>query len=127
MKFQNIYIHTNSSVEKYNKITEILNVKPTDFYEKTKSIYVNNDYFDVWTYQIISNEEEEYFDFINEFLDLLEPKFDELSKVGILKSDITFWLFYEYDQQCSLSYNSQEMKRLGESGIGFNIDCMIKK
>ena len=35
---------------------------------------------------------------------------------------ILFWMLYEYDQQCSMEFHSQEMKRLGESGIHLNID-----
>ncbi|WP_276380382.1 hypothetical protein [Flavobacterium sp. H4147] len=116
MKFHNLYIHTNGSSEIYQKITDLLAVMPQEEGE-----------FDIWTYQIVTHEEDDYFDFINAFLDLLEPNFEKLENLNIGKEDITIWLFYEYDQQCSMSFNSQEMKRLGESGIAFNVDCIQKK
>lgn len=77
----------------------------------------------MWTYTVDTDDEEPYFDFINKFLDILEPKFNELNELGIDKSNITFWLLYEYDQQCGLEFHPQEMKRLGESGIVLCIDC----
>jgi len=73
------------------------------------------------------DDEAPYFDFINVFLDALEPKIDELLKLGVTKDDITFWLLYEYDQQCGMEFHPQEMKRLGESGIVLCIDCWQTK
>lgn len=116
MKFHNLYIETKNNLEVYQKITDILNVCPKEEQE-----------FSPWTYQIVTNEEDEYFDFINVFLNLLEPNFEKLRDLGIKKKDISIWLFYEYEQQCSMSFNPQEMKRIGESEISFNIDCIKKE
>ncbi|GAA3768511.1 hypothetical protein [Flavobacterium ginsengiterrae] len=114
MKFHNLYIDTNNSLEIYQKITDLLGVEPS---EKEEG-------FDIWTYQIVTDENDKYFDFINVFLDILEPNFEKLNDLNISKDDIMIWLFYEYNQQCSVSFSPQEMKRLGESGIAFNIDCI---
>ena len=116
MKFHNLYIHTNSSSEIYQKITDLLAVKPKE-----------EEGFDIWTYQVVTDDEDVYFDYVNDFLDLLEPNFEKLKDLNIYQEDITIWLFYEYEEQCSMSFNSQEMKRLGESGIRFNIDCIRKR
>ena len=113
MKFHNLYISTNNSFEIYHKITDVLGIMPKQ-----------EDGYDIWTYQVVTNEEDEYFDYINVFLDLLEPKFERLRDLNIHKEDITIWLFYEYNKQCSMSFDSQEMKRLGENGIALNIDCI---
>lgn len=119
MKYHRLYIDTDNQIDTYNQITELLGIQPTKFEQKKKL----DDTIDLWTYTVDTDDEEPYFDFINKFLDILEPKFNELNELGIDKSNITFWLLYEYDQQCGLEFHPQEMKRLGESGIVLCIDC----
>ena len=121
MKYYRISISTDRTVETYNRISDLLDVQPM---EDTFDIGSNNHY-SVWTYSKEENENDEgpYFDFINRFLDLLEPRFEQLEKLGIKRSDISFWYLYEYDQQCGMEFHPQEMKRLGESGITLCIDC----
>lgn len=116
MKYYNLHITTNN-FETFQKVTTLLNVIPLE----------NPDDFSLWTYQVTEDDEAEYFDFINNFIDILEPNFERLKSIGINKEDIIIWLFYEYEQQCSMSFNPQEMKRLGQSGISFNIDCIETK
>jgi hypothetical protein len=119
MKYHRLHIDIEESLDTYNKITDLLGVKPT----KLKGYRDSHNKYDLWTYIIDVDDNEQYYDFINSFLDILDPKFDELKKLGIDKSNITFWLLYEYDQQCGLEFHPQEMKRLGESGIVLCIDC----
>lgn len=123
MKYYRLDIDSKNSVEIYNKITEILGVKPTEF-ETTKPEFL----YSLWSYAIEENEEDEtpYYDFINNFLDIVEPKFKELKKIGVKKKNISFWLNYEYDQQCGMEFHPEEMKRLGKSGIVMCIDCWQK-
>ena len=117
MKFHNLYINTDGTFETYQKITTLLNVNPKPEGQE----------FDLWTYQVITDEEHDnYFDFINHFLDMIEPNFEKLEILGVKREDITIWLFYEYTEQCAMEFNAQEMKRLGESGIPLNIDCIRK-
>lgn len=85
MKFHNLHI-TTKTFETYQKITKLLKVKP----KKEKANY------SLWTYQVVTNEEDKYFDYINNFLDLLEPNFKDLKALGIKKDDIIIWLFYEF-------------------------------
>ena len=114
MKFHNLYITTNT-FEIYQKVTSLLNVIP---------VAETND-FSLWTYQVVENEDVDDY-FVNVFLDLIEPNFERLKILGVEKDDILIWQFYKYDQQCSMSFNPQEMKRFGESGISFNVDCIRK-
>lgn len=114
MKFHNLNIVTDNTFETYQKITSLLKVIPEEEKEE----------FAIWRYQIVTNEEDKNFDFINAFLDLLEPNFKSLKALGINKEDINIWLFYEYKSQCSMSFNAREMKRIGQSGISLNIDCI---
>jgi len=116
MKYYSINITTNT-IGTYQKVTKLLNVVPMD-----ETID-----FSMWNYQVVVNDEEERFDFVNVFIDLVEPNFERLKTLGIEKDDIIIGLVYEYDEQCSMEFNSQEMKRLGESGISFNIDCIRQK
>ena len=119
MKYHNLYIDTSNNFETYQKITEILKVAPTE-----NSKEPDKEKYSTWTYQVVNDEEIEYFDFINVFLDLLEPNFEKLSLAGIQKENILIWLFYEFDQQCALGFSAEELKRMGQSGIALNIDCI---
>lgn len=119
MKYHRLYIDTDNNIDKYNKITNLLGIQPTQFNRKRFS----DDDIDLWTYSVDLDDEEPYFDFINKFLDILEPKFEGLEQIGISKENITFWYLYEYDQQCAMEFHPQEMKRLGDNGIVLCIDC----
>jgi hypothetical protein len=77
----------------------------------------------VWLYKVEQDESDEYFDFINEFLDILENKYVDLEKLNIERDDITIWMIYEYDDQCNMEFNPQRMKRIGENGITLCISC----
>ncbi len=125
MKYYRLFINTDNRVETFDKLTEVLGHQPTIFENNKRP----DEKYSTWTYCIDENEEEDKpsFDFINKFLDIIEPKFKELENLGIKKSHITFWLNYEYFQQCSLEFHPQEMKRLGASGIILCIDCFERK
>lgn len=122
MKYHRLHIDTDGTLETFNKITKLLDVLPV-------AVDPENEFgglYSTWTYEVDINDEEESFDFINRFLDILEPKFIELEKLGVNKDNILFWLLYEYDQQCGLEFHPEEIKRLGLSGIHLNIDCWQK-
>jgi hypothetical protein len=119
MKFYNLYIHFENSSDTYNAVTGILGVKPTD---NTPSKFTRN-LHETWSYQITERDDDKAYDFIPEFLDIIEPHFRELAELGIKRSDIFIWLVYEYQHQCALGFGPEEPKRLGESGIALNIDC----
>lgn len=119
MKYYQLFINTVNGSETFNAITNLLGLQPTET-EKDK---LSEDRYSTWMYMVTEAEEDPYFDFINCFLDVLEPKFVELEKIGVAKDDILFWLLYEYDQQCAMEFHPKEMIRLGQSGIHLNIDC----
>jgi hypothetical protein len=119
MKIYRLHIDTDGTIENYNNITKLLGVEPTPIDNESKF----RKPFDLWTYEVEENDEDEYFDFINKFVDLLEPKFSDLENIGVTKDKILFWLLYKYDQQCAMEFHPDEMKRLGENGIHLNIDC----
>ncbi|AFY71731.1 hypothetical protein Pse7367_3496 [Thalassoporum mexicanum PCC 7367] len=60
---------------------------------------------------------------VDEFLKILDGKFEILEQNGIKRSDIVFRYIYEYDQQCNMEFNPKEMKRMGENGIKLCITC----
>jgi hypothetical protein len=122
MKYHKLDIHTDGTQDNYDKISTLLGVQPTP-YRPSK---FNYNPFDLWTYSVDVADDEPYFDFINKFLDILEPKFSDLEKLGVTKDKITFWLLYEYYNQCGMEYHPQEMKRLGENGIVLCIDCWAR-
>ena len=116
MKYYKLVIFTDGTKETYQKITAILRVKP-----------VEENGYDVWTYIVEEHEESPTFDFINAFLDLLEPQFEKLEEVGVNKDKLLFWLLYEFEHQCALGFSPQEIQRLGANGIALNIDCWEPK
>jgi len=117
-----IRINFNPNNEVYNSITEILGIAPKeDDFEIMKKMGIQE--HSSWTYETIQMDDDEYYDFINNFLNILEPKFNELENIGIRKSDITFWMLYEYDQQCNLEFNPNRLKRIGENDITLCISC----
>lgn len=116
MNYYRLYIHCNSD-EVYHQITEILLIEPTIF---------DNEIKNCWCYAIDEKDEDDYIDYINVYLDLIEPKFPELERIGIERSDISIWRIYEYQHQCSMEINPKEMKRLGSNGITLCIDCFQK-
>ncbi|MCU7617185.1 hypothetical protein NZ698_08245 [Chryseobacterium sp. PBS4-4] len=116
MKYYNLHINCKNK-ETYKKITNLLGVKPIVFDES------KHEEFETWTYQLTQKEKDKPIDFINMFLDILEPNFVALKKLDIEKSDILFWLVYEYKHQCNMEFHPKEMLRLGNSEICLNIDC----
>jgi hypothetical protein len=119
MKYYQLFIDTDNNFETYNSVSKLLEIQPTEKEEDKKS----TDRYSTWMYMVTETDTDSYFDFINSFLDLLEPKFVDLEKLGVTKDKILFWLLYEYDQQCGMEFHPQEMARLGQSGIHLNIDC----
>ncbi|MEO6329976.1 MAG: hypothetical protein ABIO55_13650 [Ginsengibacter sp.] len=114
--FYSLKISFQPSIETFNAITTVLNVEvPLDNkFEKIPSI---------WEFTKTVSPEDNYFDFINNFLDILENKYDQLKNIGINRDDISIWFLYEYDQQCNMEFNPQRMKRLGENQITLCISC----
>jgi len=117
MKYYRLHIDSKSDFILYKKITQILNIEPAEEDDETYSL---------WTYAYEEDENDSYYDFINKFLDIIEPNVSKLQEIGIYKEDITFWMVYEYEHQCGMEFHPQEMKRLGESGIVMCIDCFKK-
>src|SRR5437764_1964480 len=113
MKYHRLHIDTDGTIETYDKITNLLGIEPSAIDKNSKFWQP----YDLWTYEVDTNDEDDYFDFINKFLDIIEPKFSDLENLGVTRDKILFWLHYEYDQQCAMEFHPQEMKRLGESGI----------
>lgn len=119
MKYYRLFIDTDNKAETYNRITELLELQPTEDVKSKDS----STRYSTWMYEVSEAETEPYFDFINNFLDILEPRFSDLEKLHITRDHILFWMLYEYDQQCGMEFNPQELTRLGQSGIHLNIDC----
>jgi hypothetical protein len=61
--------------------------------------------------------------FVDEFLSVLDGKYEALEGLGINRDRITMWVLYEYDQQCNLEFNPDALKRLGNNGISLCVSC----
>lgn len=78
----------------------------------------------VFSYWVLEEEKDKYFDYINYFLDLLEKKYDNLNKIGINKSDITIWRYYKYFEQCNMEFEPNDMYRLWKNDISLCVSCV---
>jgi hypothetical protein len=61
--------------------------------------------------------------YIENFLDLLEGKYEELKKVGIRRRDIVIWNYYKYNGECKRHYTPRELQRMGENKIPLCLTC----
>lgn len=120
--YNKLQINFEPSVETYNTITEIIGINPS----KGEDSKLQNDIPCSWNYEITTNEEDQYFDFINNFLDMLESKYESLAKLKIQRSNISIWLLYEYQQQCNIEFDPIRMKRLGKPTVIKNFNSRSK-
>lgn len=97
-----------------SNISKLFNLEPTNSIENE------------WCFEIEEKENDEYFDFINYFLDILEGKYIELKSIGINKEDISIWLLYEFDDQCNMEFVPKDLKRIGDNEISLCISSWNK-
>jgi hypothetical protein len=89
-----------------------------------------------WCFAIIRDYDndniEEFFDyedfddipsFIDEFIDLLSGKFEQLAEIDVMRSDIVFWRYYAYNSQCNLEFTPRQLKKLSDNEIRLCITC----
>lgn len=100
-----------STLEQLYQVSELLNIKPTKLEGH------------VWHLEVEEGENDEYFDFINYFLDIIEGKLTQLESVEVLKSDISIWFLYQYLDQCNMNFLAKDLKRLGNNGIDLCVSC----
>lgn len=79
-----------------------------------------------WTCSVSESESDPPFDFIDKFLSILNGHYAELENLGITRSEISIWIYYEYDEQCNLEFSPESMMRLGTEGITLCISCWQK-
>jgi len=76
-----------------------------------------------WIYDITEDETTDYVDF---FIQFIKKNKEKLQNNGITSDDITVWLLYEYEQQCSLRISAKDMELLGEENIVLCVSCWEK-
>ncbi|NVO31693.1 hypothetical protein [Hymenobacter lapidiphilus] len=124
MKYHRIFIgYDEPSFDTFNAVSQLMGVEP----EPWEKDWFSPEEPNSWSYLVFTDDDAPYFDFINVFLNLLEPKFAALLQLGITKDRISLTLAYLYKHQCALGFDAQEMLRLGASGIGLAIDCFEEK
>lgn len=102
-------LQLNSEESKYDALTSLLGVKPKDKRG--------------WIYEVVVEQKDEPFDFINSFLNVLEGKYEQLDELGVSRENITIWMIYEYNGQCNMEFEPQDLERLGKNGISLCISC----
>ena len=76
-----------------------------------------------WAYEVEVSSYEKDFDFILEFTRILAGKEAQLSLLGISPDDISFWMIYEYDDQCNMEFDPDQLKIMGSKGYRLCISC----
>jgi hypothetical protein len=105
-------LRINADKEKYNTLSSLLEVMPT-----STKVY--------WELSI--NESSNLFTkAINYYLELIENNFEKLNQIGIKKEDLSIWYLYEYEEQCNMEFQPDELMRLGNNGISLCISCWKK-
>lgn len=75
-----------------------------------------------WIIEVESSENK-YYDYINNFLDILEGNYEQLRNIGVARNDISIWVIYEYNQQCNFEFIPKDLKRLGDNEISLCVSC----
>lgn len=92
-------------------VSDILNVTPTDVCDTT------------WELLTVEQDQEDYQDFINFFLAILDGKYEQLEEIGVMRENINILATYEYNGQCNTEFTPEEMLKLGSNGIALGVTC----
>jgi hypothetical protein len=76
-----------------------------------------------WEISIIQDDSSGPVNYIDEFIGVLDGKYDSLSELGIQREDISVWRYYEYDQECNMEISPREMKLLSSNEVVLCISC----
>jgi hypothetical protein len=76
-----------------------------------------------WEISIVQDNSSGPIHYIDEFISILNGKYDSLSELGIRREDISVWRYYEYDQECNMEISPREMKLLSDNGIILCMSC----
>ena len=112
-----LQIHFDASIETFESVSALLGIKP-----EIQDHFLGKIPCD-WVYKVVQEDDDIYFDFINEFLNILENNYEKLLEIGIRREEITIWYLYEYDQQCNMEFDPIRLKRLGDNGLTLCISC----
>ena len=107
----NYWLSIEAKNHLHHAITEILGVES------------NQSKGDNWLWIVTQNENDQYFDFINVFVDLLTSRKQKLQEFGITFADISIWMIYWHDGQCNMEFDPERMKKIGNAGINLCITC----
>ena len=102
-------LRINTNKEKYNIITSLLAIEPTSIES-------------YWEFSINENSIL-FINSISYFLNLIEKNVEKLNQNKIISENISIWCLYEYEEQCNMEFQPNELKRLGDAGIALCISC----
>jgi hypothetical protein len=103
------FFRIDSENSKHQEISKILKILAT-----------RNDVF----WELSSTRIGQIDKFVESFVARLFDRKEQLKEIGVcIKSDVSFWFYYQYDEQCNLNFSSSTMKLLGNAGIELSISC----
>lgn len=92
-----------------NRISKLLQIIPT-----------TSDPF--WEIEINENNPK-YNSAIKYFSEILNNSANKLKSIGINSSDISVWYLYEYEKECNIEFNPDDLKILADNEIALCISC----
>jgi len=110
MEISKYELRIETEEKNYSEVSNILGVQPKNYKYG-------------WSYTIILEEEKQYYNIIEKFLDILDGKYEKLFNLKIERKFITIWLIYGYHNQCNMEFSPETMERLGKNGITLCISC----
>ena len=99
-------IQTNKNINQYLFTNDFINKKNYWYYKISRQILDSNGITDICL-------------FTNKYL-------ERLLKLGIKKDDISFWIYYEYTEECILNFFSRDLKKLANFNFNVCINCWKK-
>lgn len=78
-----------------------------------------------WEYSI-GDTSDLYSDAVSYISKLLTRKIELLEDIGITRDDISIWFLYEYEGECNMEFNHEDLKKVSDLGISLCISCWEK-
>lgn len=76
-----------------------------------------------WVIEVAEADDDPPYDYVNEFIGIVEGRYEELQAIGVSRADVSVWVLYEYEQQCNIELRPADMEKLGKNGVTWCLSC----
>jgi hypothetical protein len=86
----------------------------------------SNDFSEVSWSLVVEEDSPVFTTALDHFSNLITNNLVKLKEIEVSMDMITFWVMYEYEQQCNLEFWPDMTKKIGELGVVLCISCWEK-